>query len=205
MHVALIYMASGRGRRFGSNKLLADLNGRPLYQYGFRALQQAVREMAVRGVAGHILVVSPYQEIRVWCCRRGALVYDNPQADEGIAASIRIGTERSAGVDALAFFVADQPLLRGRTIACFLAGFAASGKPLGAMTNTGRPGNPAVFLSAYRTELAGLRGDTGGCSLLLAHEDDLWRFAVPPEQLIDVDWTDDLIRLKTNFNSKHNI
>ena len=40
MKLSMIYMASGFGKRFGSNKLLASFEGRPLYTYGLSALEK---------------------------------------------------------------------------------------------------------------------------------------------------------------------
>ena len=38
-------MASGYGRRFGSNKLYARLDGRPLYRHGLECLLAAAGEL----------------------------------------------------------------------------------------------------------------------------------------------------------------
>ena len=41
MHKYLIYLASGNGSRFGSNKLLTMVKGLPLFRFGLEVLQQA--------------------------------------------------------------------------------------------------------------------------------------------------------------------
>lgn len=192
MEIGLVYMASGQSRRFGSNKLLTPLGNRPMYQYGFTALQQAARLVFSQGIRCMLIVVSPYQDIRNWCRKDGAVVCDNPQSTEGMAASIRIGTMKCIDMQAMAFFTADQPLLQGVTIAAFLKGFIDSGKPIGAMTSTGRVGNPAIFTSLYFEELQALHGDCGGRALLQTHEQDVWSFTVAADQLLDVDTTADL-------------
>ena len=43
MKLSMIYMASGFGKRFGSNKLLASFEGRPLYTYGLSALEKGAQ------------------------------------------------------------------------------------------------------------------------------------------------------------------
>lgn len=197
MNIALIYMASGKGVRFGSNKLLTHICGQPLYQYGFQALQQAISLVVPRGITCTVYVISPYREIREWCRTRGALVSDNPDAEEGISSSIRIGTACGKNSDAIAFFVADQPLLQARNIADFLAGYAQNGCSLGAVTAAGRLGNPAVFSSSYVPKLLALHGDQGGKKLLHEYDDCLWRFPVPVEELLDVDTGDDMKIVET--------
>ena len=39
----LILLAAGSSRRFGGNKLLAPLNGNPLYTWGLSALKEVCR------------------------------------------------------------------------------------------------------------------------------------------------------------------
>ena len=53
MHIALIYMASGFSRRFGGNKLLAPLAGKPLYRHGFDHLQDGVSNRPCRARAAY--------------------------------------------------------------------------------------------------------------------------------------------------------
>ena len=46
MNVSLIYMASGFGKRYGTNKLLTEFQGEPLYLHGLLSLQKAARLLA---------------------------------------------------------------------------------------------------------------------------------------------------------------
>ena len=39
----LIYLAAGSGRRFGGNKLLYSLEGRPLFSYGLETLRRVAQ------------------------------------------------------------------------------------------------------------------------------------------------------------------
>ena len=41
MKVSLIYMASGFGKRYGTNKLITEFQGEPLYLHGLLSLQKA--------------------------------------------------------------------------------------------------------------------------------------------------------------------
>ena len=42
--IHILYLAAGQARRFGSNKLLASYEGKPLYRHGFDAIREAIRE-----------------------------------------------------------------------------------------------------------------------------------------------------------------
>lgn len=201
MHLGLIYLASGQGRRFGCNKLLEPFAGCPLYQHGFRQLWQAAEWVRHDGIDGRLVVISPYETIRTWCEEQGARVYTNQAAQEGIAASIRIGTA-SLAADAYGFFVADRPLLAAVTIAAFLRGYVASKQPVGAMRTNGVMGNPAIFRSTFQRELFQLRGDRGAGRLLKKYRQQCWLYDVPALELADVDTMADIRRLLPLMNKK---
>ena len=153
MKISFIYMASGYGRRFGSNKLYARLDGKDL---GLEA------------------------------------VY-NGFSSQGITASLRLGT-KAAGedTDILLFFVADQPYMKGTTVASFVRGFAGCGYGIGCVKSGDRKGNPAAFSGRYRQELLALWGDRGGSVIMKAHPGDVWTMEVPAEELKDIDLQEDL-------------
>jgi len=195
MQLAAIYLASGFGRRFGSNKLLHPVGGRPLYQHGFKHLQQALIELDHSGLwECRLIVVSAYPEILAWCRQQGALVRQNEMAAEGIAASIRLGIQQAGTADAYAFFVADQPWLQPSTIRRFLTGFVSSGQAMGCLQAPGYRGNPAVFAGQFRDTLLQLRGDRGGNALLRQHPEQVWLCEAPLQELQDVDTLSDLAK-----------
>lgn len=192
MHIALIYMASGFSRRFGGNKLLAPLAGKPLYRHGFDHLQDAARRIeSALSCSCRLYVVCQYDEILSWCRAHDAIAVKNAAAGEGMAASVRLGVEASDAADAWAFFAADQPSLSGETIADFVKQYAQSGYGIGCVVSGSRRGSPAIFSHAYKDELLALQGDRGGRAILETYEDDLWQFAVPEGELCDIDTRDD--------------
>lgn len=194
--LALIYMASGFGRRFGSNKLLYELQGRPLYQWGFVHLQEAAAVLKAQ-----LIVVSSYGEILDWCKKQQALVVLNQESREGMAASLRLGVAAAGNAEAYAFFVADQPYLTAETILKFLQGFTASGCRCGCFNCGGVDGSPAVFAAVYRQQLLGLKGDRGARSLLRAEPENVWRFTAPVEELLDIDTLADVPAVKPSPES----
>lgn len=192
MHIALIYMASGFSRRFGGNKLLAPLAGKPLYRHGFDQLQDAARRISVSlSCSCCLYVVSQYDEILSWCRAHGAIAVKNTAAGEGMAASVRLGVETSAAADAWAFFAADQPFLSSEIISDFVKQYAQSGCGIGCAVSGSRRGSPAIFSHVYKDELLALQGDKGGRAILEKYKDDLWSFTMPEGELCDIDTRDD--------------
>lgn len=198
MKVGIIYMASGFGKRFGSNKLLEKWNGKPIYRYGLEALLEAAGLLKEEhGWQVRLTAVSQYEEIRKAAENSGAEALDNPFSHEGITASIRLGTE-SMGPD-MAFYVyctADQPRIDGRTVADFLYEFSKTSYGIGCVSAEGKKGNPAVFRNQYREELMALTGDRGGSQIMKRYPQDVWYCPVAEEMLADVDVPEELERLR---------
>ncbi len=195
--ISLIYMASGRGKRFGSNKLVTLLDDKPLYQYGLNTLY-AVSKVH----AWPLLVVTAYTEIAVWCQEQQIQVIMNDQADEGMAASLRLGVQHSPHADGWAFFPADQPLLCQHSIEEFLDGFEKSPYTLGAMSNGIWPMSPAVFASRHKNELTAQRGDTGGRQILKKYKDHIYLYHPNPDELLDIDTLEDKKRCLAKMQIK---
>lgn len=63
MRISFIYMASGFGSRFGSNKLLVPFKGKELYRHGLDCICQAAGELEKEGHQTEVLVVSQYEAI----------------------------------------------------------------------------------------------------------------------------------------------
>ena len=91
----MIYLAAGNSRRFGSNKLYADLNGKPMFLHGLEALEQVLckgkRGFPIpygRGfwVRGRIIICSALQISHgsvprlCWSCLRRSRQADTQEA-----------------------------------------------------------------------------------------------------------------------------
>lgn len=200
MKIQLILMASGFGRRFGGNKLSAVAAGRPLYSYGLTSLCQGAQAfLPLSGIDCSVSVVTAHDDIAEACRRKHIDVLWNPQALEGMAASIRIGVGTYPDRDVWGFFPADQPLLTGQTISLFLRQFIASGTAVGCMHNGERRCSPALFRASCKEELLALSGDVGGRRLI--QSDHTWIYYPADEaELFDVDTRDDMAAVTTRLS-----
>lgn len=179
--IACILLASGFGRRFGDNKLLERVGEKPLYRYVLDTLRGLMNEEI------QVAVVTRYPEIMAAAQTAGMLSVWNPDAEEGISASIRRGLAALPNGEWYAFFVADQPGLRAQTVRRFLNAALDSGKSLASVHSGGVPGNPTLFHRRWLPQLSALKGDTGGRRILKAHPEEVFWFAVSAEELRDVD------------------
>ncbi len=194
--MAAVVLAAGQGRRFGSAKQLAELDGRPL-------VRRAV-ETLLRTEVGRVVVVLGYRAGDVQEALRGLPVYciANPHWEHGLSSSVRVGLE-VVGEEAQAalFYLADQPLVRPDTIDRLLDVSRAHSGSIVVPVYQGKRGNPAVFPRRFFAELSTLEGDVGGREVM-----GRWPKAVvevpveDPGVLVDVDRPEDLKALKGNLS-----
>lgn len=189
MRLGAVLLASGSGRRFGGNKLLAPVEGVPLVERAMDALPPALFARAA--------VCTSYPEILALAEARGYLALENPRAAEGISASIRLGLSALGEVDGALFAVCDQPFLKTDSILRLIDAFTESPGSICALAWDGERGNPVVFPRDLFPELLALSGDTGGGAVLRAHRDRVALVeASSPRELRDVDAPEDLLTEK---------
>ena len=160
----MILLAAGSSRRFGGNKLLAPLNGKPLYTWGLSALNEVCRTWK----DCTLTVVSRYPEIRDAARALGAKAVDSPDSEKGQAYSIRSGLQALGRVeekDFILFLPADQPWITSQTISRLLD--AAGPDTWTATAAFGeRVGTPTLFSARLLPDLMALGGDRGGRKLM---------------------------------------
>ena len=185
MRLGAVLLASGRGRRFGGNKLLASVEGVPLCRRAMAALSGAGLD--------RLAVCSPYPEVLAAGEAFGFLPLYNAGAAEGISASVRLGLARMEDMDGVLFSVCDQPFLTTQSIINLINSFQKSKSAICALSWQGRRGNPVIFPAEFFPALSALTGDTGGGAVIRAHPERLVLVeAASARELLDVDTPADL-------------
>ena len=111
--IGCVIMASGLGKRFGGNKLMADFHGRPMVQ---KALD------ATEGLFSRRVVVTRHESVADLCRKQkiDVVLHDLPHRSD----TVRLGLEALGELDACMFLTGDQPLLRRETVAKLLEIFS---------------------------------------------------------------------------------
>lgn len=165
-----VLLAAGQSRRMGRrNKLLADLNGRPMVRHAAETLLKT----ALDGLT----VVTGHQADAV----RGALdglpvaFADSPAHAQGLAETIKRGIAAVPdGVDGVLIALGDMPWLSAKTVNRLIAAFdPAAGRSICVPVHDGKRGNPVLFSRRFFSEIQGLSGDSGARSLLGAHAEQV--------------------------------
>ncbi len=145
MRLAGLVLAGGRSSRFGSEKALAEMEGRPLLVHVLARLQPACAAVAVSARAG--------SGAAVLGVRLGLdLLHDDPLGPEGPLAGVRAGLAWAAvrGAEALVVAPCDAPFLPEDLVSRLAKGLEGA-KAAYAETVDG----PQPLCSAWRVALLG--------------------------------------------------
>ena len=179
--VYMIYLAAGLSSRYGSNKLLAEVNGKPMYRHLLDILTVMKEEEPHRF---ELVVVTAYDEIEEALQGLPLKVVRNHHQELGTSHSIKLGLEACGEIgrhDHVMFAVADQPYLQEDELFGFIHMYKRSYKGIGVLCWKGEMGNPVIFQGQFVPELMALTGDVGGKAVVKAHLSEVFQYEADSE------------------------
>jgi len=188
--IGCVIMASGLGKRFGGNKLMADFHGKPMIQ---RALD------ATDGLFAKRVVVTRHERIAALCREQNVdvILHDLPNRND----TIRLGLEALCDLDACMFLPGDQPLLRRETVAILLENRKENPDKIIRPAYEDMEGSPVLFPAWAFPELLNLPEGKGGGVVIKNHPHAVHRVSVAdPFELADADTPDILETLKELYH-----
>ncbi len=187
--VAGIILAAGSSRRFGSNKLLHKVKGRCIIEWSISAISSANFWKTA--------IITPQTIDLDGFIPEGMLKLVNENYRDGIGTSIVTGTRHfKGGADGILYLLGDQPLVTGEDLRNLLHQFYLKPDRIIAGSVNGELRNPIVFPSSLFDELLTLRGDRGARDIAVIHSKVVTKVEIEPSHLIDVDRTEDIIRVE---------
>ncbi|MFR3037810.1 MAG: NTP transferase domain-containing protein [Agathobacter rectalis] len=211
--IHIIYMAAGNSRRFGSNKLFYELDGKPMYRHLLeRLIEIKDRYNKLKNAESNnpvidITVVTRYREILDYCaCIPDCHAVLSPDSEKGISYTIKAGImavqeqkklKKSSEVthhtaekeEYYMFAVADQPYLKSQSVIKLIDKVLENkgNKRLVFSLRCGDAvGNPCVFHSSLIPQLLSLDGDKGGRSVAKKY-DCVYVDIADERELMDID------------------
>lgn len=189
--LSCVILACGKSRRFGENKLLRPLCGKPLISYTLESIPvdcfseilivthyPAIAELARKLLPQKLKIVSP-------SC-------PSLEVDNTIRTAASALSPDSLGA---LFCVADQPFRTRSSLTRMVQLFADSPDSIIALSYQGKRGNPVLFPCIYFDELCNLREGESGRTILQRYPEKLLLSpAASPQELMDIDsladWTE---------------
>lgn len=181
-NIGCVIMASGLGKRFGGNKLMADFHGAPMICPILDATE---------GIFAQRVVVTRSEEVSALCQERGiqVVLHTLPHRSD----TVRLGLEAMPGIGRCMFATADQPLLRKDTISALALAAVNDPDHIWRPVCHGTPGSPVIFPQWAFPELRDLPEGKGGGVLIKKYPERLRAVSVRDMyELKDVDTPEDL-------------
>jgi len=187
--IAGVVLAAGLARRMGRQKLLLQLQGKPVVRW------------SVEHVAGHVedvVVVTGPDDTALRQALEGLAVRFavNPRPQDGQGTSIAAGIAAlKPWTTAALIALGDQPRMPAPVVPALLDAFRRSGKAIVAPVYQGVQGTPVLFSSEVFAELRALKGDAGARAVVKEDPERVetvtFDLAMPP----DVDTPEDYAKL----------
>lgn len=195
MNKHIIYLAAGSGSRFGSNKLLCPLEGKPLFRHGLDTLAGLVRARK----DCDLTIVSRYGPVLEAAQAAGGPGGGQPGQRPGPVlhhpgGALRPEPHFSGGFSPVR---GSRPAPPGERDGGPAAGRRPTGGPHSGGLLGGSAGQPVLFSAALLPELEALTGDQGGRVVLRRHWDRCILLpAEDPLELADADTPEALLALR---------
>lgn len=193
MSVAALVLAGGGSSRLGRPKQLEPWGTTTLLGH----VIESVREYPVEEV--WVVLGADLDEILEQVDLTGCGVVENPEWEEGIASSLRVGLDaliQKSRCEAALVVIGDQPDIDSDVVARVLETFEQTGAPVAIPKYRYTWGNPVVIARSLWPRIMSLTGDEGAQRLFQAHPEwveEVWVEQLPPR---DVDTESDVTELK---------
>jgi molybdenum cofactor cytidylyltransferase len=153
--IAAIVLAAGLSTRFGGDKLLHNLDGKPLGAHIVDTLHELELGWQI------VVCTAERKPIYLW---RWLDIVENPEPERGMGGSLALGARRAMalGAEAVLVCLADMPFVTADHLKALIA---APGDSIVTLANGTRT-PPALFGARYLPLLAELTGDRGARDLL---------------------------------------
>ncbi|MEX0751824.1 MAG: molybdopterin-binding/glycosyltransferase family 2 protein [Xanthobacteraceae bacterium] len=197
--IAAVILAAGRSSRMGGeNKLLAEIEGKPLVRIA--------AEQALTSRARPVVVVTGHQREKIEAAVAGLDVklVHNPEFALGLGTSLRAGVAAVPPEnDGAVICLADMPQVASPLIDRLIEAFEPEKGALVAVpVRDGKRGNPVLWSRRFFPELMAIEGDVGARRLIAVYSEAVAEVPVTGDDaFVDVDTPEALSAVKASASS----
>ena len=191
--IAALLLAAGQSRRMGSNKLLEEIDGRPM------VVRTAQRLLSSRARPIVAVLGNQAEAVDAALGRLPVERVGNPSYAEGLSTSLKRGLAAlPPGIDGVIVCLGDMPLVAGRDLDRLIAAFnPLEGRAIVVPTRRGKRGNPVLWARRFFPEMTELAGDVGAKHLIGEHAELVAEVEMDSDSvLVDIDTPDALAELR---------
>ena len=196
-NMGCVIMASGLGKRFGGNKLMADFKGKPLITYVLDATEDMFKKR---------VVVTRHESIAELCHERNieVVLHELPYRSDTVRLGVEALETLQAGenhetlseLDGYVFCPGDQPLIQRETIGKLLTTAKDRNDRIWRTCYEETMGSPVCFPMWAKQELLNLPEGKGGNWIIQNHLDKVSTIGVANQyELMDIDTPEDMEEL----------
>ncbi len=192
--IAGLVLAAGRSTRMGGpNKLLEEINGKPLVRI--------VAEQALASRASPVIVVTGHQRERVERALAGlpVTVVHNRDFADGLSTSLKAGIKAvPPDADGAIVTLGDMPQVSAKLIDRLITAFDPERGALVVIpTIDGKRGNPVLWARRFFPDLLAVEGDIGARHLIAGYAEAVAEVAIEDAAaLTDIDTPEALIAVR---------
>lgn len=194
-----VIMASGMGKRFGGDKLMTELLGKPMIQYIVEATE---------GLFEKRVVVTRNKKVESWCLERQIPVvcHELPGRND----TVRLGIQKlNEGMEGMlwgcVFCQADMPFVKRESLKKMLSMAAEQKEGIYRMSYQGQLGSPVLFGKEYFAALKSLSEGKGGSEIIKDNSEKVrYVEAMDEYELWDMDTREDYDKIREIMEQIHN-
>ncbi|WP_304942149.1 molybdenum cofactor cytidylyltransferase [Vallitalea guaymasensis] len=187
--VTAIILAAGFSRRFGREKLLMKLDGKPMITH--------VIETIIKSDFKEIILVYQNEEIKKIAENYNVKYVYNQSAITGMSSSIKCAIMEASETDAYMFINGDQPFVDSQVIEELITTFNNRKESIIVPRYDGERGNPVIFGSNWKDDFLRITGDIGGRNIIKDNKDEVYYLDISESKWgLDIDTKEDYLIIK---------
>ena len=191
--IAALLLAAGKSSRMGTNKMLEEVDGKPM------VARTAQRLLASRARPVVAILGNMADSVDAALGRLPVERVVNPDFADGLSTSLKRGLAAlPADIDGVVVCLGDMPLIAGRDLDRLIAAFnPLEGRAIVVPMRRGHRGNPILWSREFFPEMMALSGDTGARRLIETHADRVAEIEMDSDSvLVDIDTPQALAELR---------
>ncbi|BCU68185.1 4-diphosphocytidyl-2C-methyl-D-erythritol kinase [Sulfolobales archaeon HS-7] len=179
MQIGVVVLAAGQSKRFGSNKMLAEIRGVPIIKWTLSIYQGFERVIIVGKDAGKMLELL-----------KNEVVIYNPTYEKGMSTSLKLGIKFFHDKHGILVALGDMPFIKRETVSKILGSFSLECSAV-VPVYSNIPGNPVLLGKRIFQSVLTLEGDRGAKKLLEERKDVCFIDVDDDGVTLDVDTPED--------------